>query len=340
MAGLRSLRSPRHFRRYQPGSTFSHWWLRTRRLRNRRRLMRMHNAAAGAGFYPRITWTFNLTPILKRGGLLLILIIAWAGLLLFLPFFRIKRIITLGAAAAPDAAAVQAVLANAEIKNFLPPTNYFLLRERTLAARLENQFPLFAVTAERIFPHTLKITFSPRARGAIYDTGKAYFFLDEQGIARQKLGEHSPIISASTTVTTTPLGKLPPTQLNNASTTRPASYAPDTNKLKTLYGDYPVIFDERTPTTTETGEKIFTADFIAGLAEWHQSFAPGRGEGIYYTVQDPRAGVIAFSPRRYQIRFQPDKEIAAQLANLQLLLQQQKPQEYIDVRFADRLFWR
>lgn len=277
------------------------------------------------------------------------IIIVWISLMLYLPYFRITEVTITGLKIIKPAE-INTLIQNQFLSSgkIWPKNNYFLVRESAIANALQKKFALNTITVTKIFPHTITISLEEKVSSAIYDNGSTYWLIDKGGTAIQYLRD---VTSTEFVASETPgPTSTQPTvaSLSSSSTFAEASstikiltHVPDFNELQRDYGKYPLIYDTRTIPIIARQANILSPTVIQGIID----FFNGLQEGVvaqveYMTMGDPEAGVTVITDRPWKILFQPTDSISTQLENLQIVLRDNHPTQYVDVRFGERIYWK
>src|SRR3989344_439023 len=143
-------------------------------------------------------------PVLIKIIFLLIILLSWITLVIYLPYFRLNKIVYYGLD----------IIQKDEMENYLkleyldswsllPHDNYFLSSTGEMARMLNQNYSLERVEVRKKFPNTLEVDLKEKISSAVYDNGKKYFLLDDHGTALKYLGETGFKIPIITIVTTT-----------------------------------------------------------------------------------------------------------------------------------------
>ena len=91
----------------------------------------------------------------------------------------------------------------------------------------------------------------------------------------------------------------------------------------------------------ENETKILTPEYLQGIMDIFNGLEQGSIAKVsYFSISEPGAGVIVSSNKSWKLLFQPDKDIKAQINNLKVILQNSSPEEYIDLRYGERVYWK
>ncbi len=276
--------------------------------------------------------------------------------MLFVPYFRITSVDYYGLTTVKKDVIDAYVTANFLHSRFSwwPARNYFLLNRGGVEKNLKNHFSFGAVTVKKIFPNQLIIDITEKISSVIYDDGRNYYLLDQSGqiikLLRPVLPEelktviikpptiNQPVTSSTLAAATTTIATITP-----SSTVR-IDHTPNINSIRQEFGAFPVVYslaDSNNETPTATGTTIFDASIVAGILEW-QTLVEQRGIGrVNYFLARPNAlGLTVLINQPWNIQFDPASDLKQQADNVQLILRENRPKQYIDVRFGDRAYWK
>lgn len=274
--------------------------------------------------------------------LFLFFLLLWTGLMFYLPYFKITKITYYGLQ----------VIQREEIDSFLkdkffrgggilPAGNYFLTSAGKISKALSERYSLQSIEVKKVFPDELLIDVEEKPAALIYDNGREYFLLDNTGTAVKFLGavaaeENKIEIAGAASLV------LPGTSSTSFTPTSSlVLHTPDYRGAKEKYGNFPVLFDERSLDIKEKQNNIIDPKIIAGINIWQERCEKeGIGPIKYYSLKDPLAGIKAHGQKNLLIYFQPEKDIPIQIENLKIILRDYNPTDHIDLRFGERLYWK
>ena len=272
------------------------------------------------------------------------LLIIWAGVILFTPYFRITNIALSGLQLVKPEEVVAALN-----KQFLQPesrwphNNYWLVRTSAIIKFLNDTYSFNKVEVQKIFPNTLRVAVEEKISTVVFDDGRNYFMLDQQGSATKLLQTVQPnefvqvpapvLFSPSSSLTST-------TKLASASTTV-TQHIPNFSSIQNQYGGIPLIYMQTPTSTYEHQTAVLDPDLIRGIILAYNLM---RQSGFYikYFSVDPivEAGMVAYTDHPWKLYFQPVGDIQTELNHLKQIIKTNHPSEYVDVRFGDKVYWK
>lgn len=256
---------------------------------------------------------------------------ASASILLFHPFFSIEReeIAVDGLHRISRDEITDAVMGILDTRHALvfPGTAYVLLQEEEIADILIERYPLASVSVKKLFPNRLRIVAEETRSTILYDTGERLALVGPDGRVIELL---RPIIEDTWTVA--------------ASSSARSTYAPPTEKLRSAFGDYPIVYDARDKEIAVNGAALH-AEIAQGMLEW---FAGAKKQDLalaYAKIADDLGEATLKTEEGWEIRVNVREGIPDQMEKLRLLLLKMSAAEraalvYIDLRFRDRIFWQ
>lgn len=161
---------------------------------------------------------------------------AWAGLLVFHPYFRIRQIIVAGTQNITEAALQETVTTALSRKRWraIPHNNFFVLDKQRLATIMKTKYPIETVTVKTQFPNTLRLTITERLAFVIYDDGEQYTLVDEEGIPQKTLRT----VAVHERKDRVRVGE-------GGKTATSTVHYPDVAALNARFGTYPVLYSQR-----------------------------------------------------------------------------------------------
>ncbi len=276
---------------------------------------------------------------------------AWLGLLMYLPYFQIKQIKYTG---------LENISKN-ELDSYLndnffkysrviPWKNYFLINNDKIAKKIENDFPVLKIEVKKCFPNKIEITLIEKISTLIYDNGSNYYLLDSGGNVIKFLTNVSAsefriieIAVSSTKPTTTNFAANLASSTTSTNKIVTSSYhVPDYQKIQKQFGKYPLLYDKRNLTITGNQlNNVVPTIHVASILDWNKQLPEkGIAQPLYYVLENIGAGIEIETNKQWNIFFQPNIDLTTQLNRLRIILKDNKPWQYIDLRHGERVYWK
>ena len=272
----------------------------------------------------------------------IIFIAAWTICLAYIPYFKINKIDYSGLNNTTKNELDEFIYANfLNKKSILPLNDYFFINTGKISGDLYEKFAFETVEVTKIFPNRLNVNIKEKISSVIYDNGRKYFLLDSGGTAIKYLKDVEPyemtqeIVSSSVDM------------LNNASisstlaSTSSVEHTPDYKKINKLFGNYPIVYDRRNFDVEVKQEGVLPSEHIAAVIAWHKAFTEqGIARLKFFTLDNLSSGVAIDTTDPWDILFQPKNNNGAQINTLKEILPTIKPQEYVDLRYGEKVYWK
>ncbi len=310
-----------------------------RKTKVSRRRYRHHEEAAAL----RLNNPFKIKKVAGRlrritASFLPIIIISWVGLLLYLPYFQINRVSYSGLKVIKASEIDNLVQGRLRPRSIIwPVNNYFIFREDSMAQLIDEKFSINSVLVTKSFPNMLNVQVEEKTSAGIYDNGSGYYLLDGEGNKIKYLrGVGANEFSFTSSIAST-------TILSTSPSTTPAStvvHLPDYRGIVGEFGDYPIIYDQ-SPGAAEERELLIDPKIMDGLMAFYNALRSIKAiHANYFTINEAETGITVLTDKPYSVKFQPDANIENQISKLQIFLKYNKPVEYVDLRFGDRIYWK
>lgn len=214
--------------------------------------------------------------------------------------------------------------------SLLPSDNYFLVDTKKLEDSLNKKFPTNYSVVTKNFPNTLNVQMNEKDSSVVYYNGEKYYLLDQNGFLIKPL---TIIINQAQTEQTT----INSSTISTSTSLKSANIITG-EKLGKEFEKLPIIYDKR---NLEIKNGTISAELIKTILEWKELLEKQKIASIkYFAFENPESGIEIFTNQVWKIYFNAQINPADQFNNLKLVLKENKPQEYIDVRYEGRVFWK
>ncbi|NQU83833.1 MAG: FtsQ-type POTRA domain-containing protein [Parcubacteria group bacterium] len=274
---------------------------------------------------------------------LILVVFAWLAILLCLPFFRITQINYTGLQNITkneiDDYASKKILKN---KKFIPYNNFFLIRPKNVTKDIKKDFPVKSVAVKKIFPNKLEIDLVEKISSLVYDNENKYFLMDNTGYLIKYLSDiNEDEFILIKTNTSSAVSNQNSELLHEINTSTIKKHVPNYKKIHEKFGNYPILYDSRKlKAELNQGDFIPTA-YIENIINFYTNLSEqGIADIKYLILENIGSGVKAITNVSWNLYFDPNKEFDSQINNLKIILKNNKPQEYVDVRYGSRVYWK
>ena len=314
---MQHFHSNKSFNQYKPHQSF---WQKMRTKRQKKMIVGdKHESALKNPFKKEFPVQKNKTGIILT--LLVLLIFGWIALMLTLPYFKISKITVIG----------NKITKAAEIENFIRQSffaknNYFLFSDKSTAEKIKEVFLYENVQIKKIFPDTIQITVNEKPTSVIYDDKTNYYLLDNEGKVIKQLNEFANIPAVNISTSTN-------------STTSPNIHLDLYRQIQNAYGNFPVIYNDKP--TLGIKKDLISPKIIKSAIEWEKNIRDqGVGEVQYFKIGETDFNLRIFLKQPWYILINTDLDSQVQMKNLKIIISNNKPTEYIDLRFGERVYWK
>lgn len=327
---MRYFQSEHNFQKYKPYKRKKFFLFRKRKLKSNafpsKRLVKPNPFKKEKKDYRFLTRIIILVSVL----------VFWLGVIIYLPFFRVDKVLYNGLNIIKQSE-IEEVL-NKKITGWFiyPKNNYFLLNEKKLEKLIMENFSVNSIEVEKKFPDELRVRIEEKISSVIYDDGKKYYLLDQEGSVLKELvdvGEAEFVFESaigSEEVDSEGEGAVTSTIITKI-------HVPDYKKIQRDHGSYPVIYDK---TIVEEGNGRLDSEVIEAAILWEEKMREFELLRIkYFVFENKNTGLLVVSNMAWDLHI-PLNRVEGAFENLELTLKENNPVEYIDLRYGDRVYWK
>lgn len=267
------------------------------------------------------------------------IVLAWAALLLYHPYFTIKNFTYTGLTVLSKQE-FSAYLENEllpERSRWLPPRNFFLVRANKIKDQLLLKFSVSSVEVTTGFPDAIRIDIGEKKTSIIYDDGLAYYLLDQDGGIVKTLGPteiKQPATAFDATSTMPAAGAA-------TTTSSLASHTPDWQRLHAKYGAYPILYHPHTGQGASTTPDVINRELIQSILQWDETLAKEKLARLQYaTLLEAGEGGLQLHLPGWDMLVSMKIVPEIQLPHLKLLLRNERPTRHVDLRYEGRVYWK
>ncbi len=271
-----------------------------------------------------------------------IFLIAWTICLAYIPYFKISKINYSGlnntTRSELDSFIYEDFLNK---KSILPLNAYFFINTAKISGDLYKKFPFETVEVIKTFPNQLDIKIKEKISSVIYDNGKKYFLLDSGGTAIKYLKDVEPYEIIQKITTSSSFDILTSSTTPAVSATSTTEHIPDYKKINKLFGNYPLVYDRRAFDVDTKQENILPVEHITAVIAWYKALTEqGIADPKFFALDNLNSGVVIDTAHSWDILFQPKNNSDAQITTLKEVLPTIKPQQYVDLRYGEKIYWK
>lgn len=274
-----------------------------------------------------------------------VFLLAWTICLAYIPYFRITKINYFGLTNTAKSELDEFIYGKfLNKKSILPLNNYFFINKDKISGNLYERFSFENVEVIKTFPNQLDVNIKEKISSVIYDNGKKYFLLDSGGTVIKYLKDVEPYELLQTTSS----ASVDIFVQNTTSTTSSPimsnldiKHVPDYKKVYQSFGAYPIVYDKRGLEVEVKQENILPAEHIAAVIAWYKTLTEqGIANPKFFTLDNLNSGIAVDTDKSWVILFQPKNNTDTQISTLKEILHTIKPQEKIDLRFGEKVYWK
>lgn len=230
---------------------------------------------------------------------------------------------------------------------FLKNANFFISSESDFSDLLRQHFYVENIQITKVFPNQVNIDIQEKMSSLIYDNGREYVILDDNGTVVKQIKMCVDECANSNEASPYAASTMP--DVANATTTMPVrvdttlvGHKPKYDTFALEYLNIPVIYDSKHKDVSVGSKFVLLPDSIATIESIYSKARKNEKKYsiLYFVLEKPGSGVQAITDKGYSIFFSLENNLDNQFNFIRVVLKDNKPQEYIDGRYANRVFWK
>ncbi|MFH1947140.1 MAG: FtsQ-type POTRA domain-containing protein [Candidatus Magasanikbacteria bacterium] len=236
--------------------------------------------------------------------------------------------------------AVQGVINYKKLFIF-PGNNYFVVNVDEIRDIVKERFPIESIIVKKIFPNTVEIALLEKISTIIYDNGSEYCYLDTNGRVVElirKVGEDEWLNKTEIVTTTNELGE----EISEEKIIE-QTHIPNITQIVKEMGDYPILYDTRKQ-MVEINSEVINEKFVRGIIDWFNLINKNTSIPFKYIIIDNGIGDAVIKTKEgWDIVVRLEENVETQFHELQYILKErinQKPINYVDLRFLGKVYWQ
>ena len=271
----------------------------------------------------------------------IILLTVWGISLAYIPYFKINKINYSGLNNTTKNELDEFIYENfLNKKSVLPLNAYFFINTDKISGDLYKKFAFKTVGVIKIFPNQLDVNIKEKISSVIYDNGKKYFLLDSGGTAIKYL-KNVESYEMTQRIVSSSIDLLAANATSTLPATSTTEHTPDYKKINKLFGNYPLIYDRRGFDVEIKQENILPSEHITAVINWYKTLTEqGIAVPKFFALDNLNSGMVIDTTDSWDILFQPKNNNDAQINTLKEILPTIKPQQYVDLRFGEKVYWK
>ncbi len=265
------------------------------------------------------------------------------GLVLYHPFFAINTIAISGLQRIEKQNMTDTINGFFGYKKMgiLPQQSYFIADIKEIKNILKERYPIEHIVIEKQFPNYLNIRIEEKISNIIYDNSDVYSYIDLDGNIveiMQKVGDFEWDEITEIVTSTNELGEeISETKIIERN------HIPDVKNVITELGNYPLVYDMRHK-QAEPQQNILESTKVKTIVDWYNQLSKTTDiEFKYIIIENDMGDIIIHTYERWYIKSRLSRSVDTQIGELQYLFREKIDREklnYIDLRYADRVYWQ
>ncbi len=265
------------------------------------------------------------------------------GLAFYHPFFSVSEITVEGLQRIEEKELRQVVDGALDYRFLfvIPARDYFVLNVDTIRDILLERYPIQSIVVKKSFPNYLSIVIEEKISTVIYDDGVSYSFIGLDGKiveVGQKVGEHEWQVITQSVTSTSDMGEEVEIEQEVERI-----HIPDVSGIKEIMGDFPLVYHTNPATNTSDGV-VLGSKLVNGIVDWYEVISRESDIPVtYYEIQNELGTARIHTSEGWDIKVRIDGNVQQQFRQLEAVLEKKikRPYlQYVDLRYAGRVYWR
>lgn len=272
-------------------------------------------------------------------GVFVVSLLTIFGLCFFHPYFSIRVYSVSGLHRMSESVLTQSIQHQLEGKKYfvLNKNNYFAIDVSKVRDNLLSEYSFQSIRIQKKFPHTLAVEAVEKTPVFLYDSGKEYTLVGEQGEKLEVIRAVGPdewsVVSRMVSSTSSTAEGLAQQEIVSQT------HRPNTANLVVAGVSYPILFDARE--ISQSREYIFPIHIVQGIKKWNEfliskgmalSFIEMQGGGEEGYIHSTGGCDIAMKFADADIAFPVFLSLLPQI--------DKKTCQYVDMRYLSRVYWK
>ena len=328
---MRYFHSNKNFNQYKPPESF---WSKFKKNKKRREIVGKQPTDILTNPFKKEAPKPKSYKKIIVTAFILILFLGWVALMLTLPYFKISKIEIIGTKISRPNEVEDFIRFGDYFKDgVICRQNYFLFPDKTVASKIQQQFLYENTEIKKIFPDTIQVIVTEKPASIIYDNNGVIYLLDADGkmIKKTEFYYNSQILAQNIATSSIVSSTISTSTLSHDQI---AAY----QATKKEYGNFPVIFDNK---PADLSKDVLSNNLIETAQLWEKYLTEqGIGQVQFFNTDETNFNLKINLDKPWHILINSKNDINAQMRNLKLILTNNKPTSYIDLRFEERVYWK
>lgn len=224
---------------------------------------------------------------------------------------------------------------------FLPQRSYFIADIEEIKNILKERYPIERIVIEKRFPNNLSIVIEEKISTVIYDNSELYSYIDLDGNVveiMRKVSDYEWNEITETVTSTNEMGE----EIQKTNILE-RNHKPDVRSITAELGSYPIVYDMRHKPVVAQQQTLDPVE-VKAIVAWYNRLTKTTDIPLKYIVIENDIGDITIETfERWYIKSRITRDVDTQVGELEYLFREKIDREqlnYIDLRYADRVYWQ